>query len=156
MSEFTSQFFNTLSKLPGLSLPAAPLLGAEQAQASLANFSRACGHVTRGMMAASVAQMELTRSLYAVNPSEWTEVAKPGASREAIRHWLHQNETKFESAVHTYRRINDELIASFFEAADSLMENAPAVIPAQEEASADGKAVEAPSAAGPTLVKKSA
>jgi hypothetical protein len=95
------------------------------AQNGLACWSRAWAQVAHGFMAAGLAQIELARAVYAVAPIDPANVLPNHDARAAGREWVHGAHARFETAVNGYRRINDELAATLFSAAEGLIEGLP-------------------------------
>jgi hypothetical protein len=132
------------------------------AQRSLACWSRAWTQVAQGMFSASMAQMDLARSLYGTDPADWKLMTDPTASREAMHRYLGTARTRLEANLRDYRRINDELGERLFAAAEDLMlgmeapasgTTVPSEIPArakQPAAAAQPSAAAQPAAAAQT------
>ena len=91
------------------------------AQRSLACWSRAWTQVAQGMLSASMAQMDLARSMYGTDPADWKLMTDPIASRETIHRRLDNARAGLEANLRDYRRINDELGERLFAAAEDLM-----------------------------------
>ena len=92
------------------------------AQHRFACWSRAWTQMAHGMMTAGIAQTELARTMLAVDPGQWGQGVRAGASGEDARQWLQSTEQKFHEAVLGYRKVNDELARSVFRAAASLID----------------------------------
>lgn len=117
-----------MSDLTGITLPSFPTgsfhpeIAMATAQNGLACWSRACTQLANGLMSAGMAQIDLARSIYATEPSEWAHMVAPGNSQDIAHRWLHATKVKYDVAVKGYRRINDTLAANYFTAAESLMD----------------------------------
>jgi hypothetical protein len=111
-----------MADIQGVSLAALrPDAAISTAQRSLACWSRAWTQVAQGMLSASMAQMDLARSMYGTDPADWKLMTDPVASRETIHRRLDRARARLEANVRDYRRINDELGEKLFAAAEDLM-----------------------------------
>ncbi len=133
----------------GLSFPSlrSELMTAS-AQHGLACWSRAWTQMAQGLMAASVKQLELTRTLYATNPAKWITVAQPGNPHDAALDGLHTAKASFDKTMQGYRHINDELVGSLFMAAESLVDGLSGELPGgagNPETAANGLSIAAKS-----------
>jgi hypothetical protein len=87
------------------------------AQHSIECVSRALTQMTEGFVSAGLAQMDLARVLITA-PEGWSQ-AQAGDPSDVAHHWLKTTALRFDTTVRTYRKINDDLTASLFAAADS-------------------------------------
>ncbi|HKM64053.1 MAG TPA: hypothetical protein VJY39_16340 [Acidisphaera sp.] len=107
-----------MTNLPSTLRPETVLAGAQR---GLACWSKACTEVAHGLMAASMAQAEVARSLYAAEAGDWTAMATHAKPHEAGEHLISNSRARYEAAVNAYRKINDDLAAHVFKAAETLM-----------------------------------
>src|SRR5271165_2077711 len=107
-----------MTNLPSTLRPETVLAGAQR---GLACWSQACTEVARGLMAASMAQLEVARSLYAAEAGDLTAMATHTKPHEAGEHLISNARARYEAAVNAYRKINDDLAAHVFKAAETLM-----------------------------------
>jgi hypothetical protein len=105
------------------------------AQHGLTCFSRAWTQVVHGLMSANMAHVELARAIYADAPTAWQQASPPHDVHEAAQRNLEVAKLRFDTAVSGYRRINDELAATFFAVASSLVDGLGAA-PASAKAAA--------------------
>jgi hypothetical protein len=95
------------------------------AQRSLACWSRAWTQLAQGVMSAGAAQMDVARSLCAVQPIDWEQLSSPAASATAPAAAAHQYldgaKTRLGLALGPYRRSSDVLTESLFSAAETLL-----------------------------------
>jgi hypothetical protein len=92
-------------------------------QHSMSCVSRALSQLTQGFVSAGLAQLDLARTLITTAPEGWTEV-QTGDPSDVAHHWLKTSALRFDTTVKTYRKINDDLAASLFAAADSFWDAA--------------------------------
>lgn len=97
-------------------------------QRRLTCWSRAWTDVAQGLMNAGIAHLNLTRSMMTLTPEEWQHASRPPASREALHQVLQDAHTRAMAARDGYRRINDDLTATLFAAADTLVETLPCAL----------------------------
>ena len=123
------------SQLPATELRPAEMM--ESAQHNLASWSRACTQVVHGLMAAGIAQMEMTKSLYAAPPQDWARAMDLTNPRETARRWVEGTKVRRDATVQDWRKIQDDLAATLFTAAESLLDGVPAAIGADERKAND-------------------
>jgi hypothetical protein len=90
----------------------------------LVHWSRAFERLAKGFLSSGMAQIDLARSL--CRPAGST-VSRPGGDevdRMSVHDRLAEARMRFEAIIAEYRRINDGLAANFFQALDSLAEDA--------------------------------
>lgn len=118
-----------------LMLPRMQSFDFTKAGIGVTGWSKAWSQVAQGMMAASMAQVELARTLWANQPATWQQTTGAGTPVEIARHLLQTSWSNFELGVKGARRINDELAATMFAAAEAVLEGAT---PESEPKRADG------------------
>jgi len=118
--------FPTASLFPPVSLES----GVSRAQLGLSCWFRAWTQMANGLTSASVAQAELLRSVFAMQPVSLEGSFQPGAPYESARRMLRTTRDRYDALVEGYRRINDGLAASTFDAAENLVEGLSAESPA--------------------------
>ncbi|MBU6498475.1 MAG: hypothetical protein KGJ41_15185 [Rhodospirillales bacterium] len=105
---------------------AVPAFGPEatlaSAQHHLASLSTAWTRLAHGVMAASVAQVELARSMAALSPQDWEGLMHPANPQDAAQQWLHATRARLERLTAGARQINDELVANLFTVAEGLVQ----------------------------------
>ncbi|MBU8541441.1 hypothetical protein [Falsiroseomonas tokyonensis] len=100
-----------------------PEVALSHAQIGLTSLSQAYARVTHSLMSASMAQMELMRSLCAYGPTDWQRTLNPVPPHLAARQWLKDIKYQFGSVTRQGRQISDDLAAGLFGAAEGLIED---------------------------------
>ena len=108
--------------LPAVDLRPAEMM--ESAQHNLASWSRACTQVMHGLMVACIAQAEMTKSFYAMAPQDWARAVDLTNPRETARRWVERTKVQRDATVQDWRKIQDDLAATLFTAAESLLDSA--------------------------------
>ncbi len=124
-----------MTNLPSTLRPETVLAGAQR---GLACWSQACTEVAHGLMAASMAQLEVARSLYAAEAGDWGAMAARATPHEAGEHLISNARARYDAAVNAYRKINDDLAAHLFKAAETLMSGVTDAPPEQPPAPGAG------------------
>jgi len=93
-----------------------------EAQNGFACWSRTSTQVTHGLMSAGMAQIDLARAIYAAAPADWQHAIPDHGRRKAAGRLLHTAQVRFDTVVNGSRQINDNLAASFFGAAETLVD----------------------------------
>jgi hypothetical protein len=106
-------------------------LAASPFPASMTGTLRAWAHLGNCAVAASIAQLELLRSLTPMGPDAWKfepyPTPQPGDAHAALR----ASRQRFDDAIKRCRRINDDLAGGLFTAAELMLEDAPPVTRAE-------------------------
>ncbi|GLR66888.1 hypothetical protein GCM10010909_15680 [Acidocella aquatica] len=92
------------------------------AQKNASCWSRAYTHLLEGFMSAASAQADLARTMLTTEHAEWPGIINSGNASEVTHRWLTGNKKQLDAMRRKYRQIDDGLTASFFAAADSLLE----------------------------------
>jgi len=108
-----------------------PELTFAAAQRGFTCWSRAATQVMSGLMSASMAQLDLARSVYAVAPVDTAATLPSHGLHAACLEWIKNAHSRFDTAVKGYRQINDELMATLFSAAETVMDAVADEIPGQ-------------------------
>ena len=104
------------------------------AQRGLTCWSQACTELAHGYMAASMAQIDAARSLYGVEAGDWSSMTSHLKPHDAAERVVTTARARYEAAVNAYRKINDDLAAHVFKAAEALagaFEDEPAPKPVE-------------------------
>lgn len=96
----------------------APVVASQHA---LACWSRAWTQLAHGMMGAATAQIDFAREV--LRPAAQGAGVQFSDPRTAAHAWVHLHQERFEKGVKMLRKMNDELAASMFAAADTLAES---------------------------------
>jgi len=108
-----------------------PELPFAAAQRGFTCWSRAATQVMSGLMSASMAQLDLARSVYAAAPVDTAATLPNHGMHAAGLEWVRTAHSRFDAAVKGYRQINDELMATLFSAAETVMDVVPDEMPGQ-------------------------
>jgi hypothetical protein len=92
------------------------------AQNGAACWSRAFSHLTEGFMTAAKAQATLASQVFTAEPNGSFRPITPDIASDLTREWLAGNKAKQDVLLQGFRRINDDLTACFFAAAEDLTE----------------------------------
>jgi hypothetical protein len=94
---------------------AEPIVAVQQ---GLACWSRAWTQLAHGMMSVTTAQIDFAREV--LRPTSQNETLQFRDPHVAAHAWVRLSRKRFEEGVKLVRRMNDELAASVFAAADTL------------------------------------
>lgn len=93
---------------------------AAAAQNCAVSWSRAITHLTEGFVTAAQAQAALASQVFKAEPNIWSRPITPETAGDMVSEWFATNKAKQAMLLQGVRRINDDLTASFYGAAEEL------------------------------------
>src|SRR5271166_1429411 len=110
----------SMSKMIKLTTTLRPDMMLAGTQHGLACWSQACAEIAQGLMAAGMASVELANTLYGVEAGDWATMTGRVHPHEAGERFVSTARARYEAALKAYRKINDDLAAHVFKAAETL------------------------------------
>ena len=134
-----------MEKMPSTMRPEMMLEGAQR---GLACWSQAFREVAEGLVQAGRAHVEAARALCAAEAGDLNAMATHTTPHEAGEHLISNAHARYDAAVNAYRKINDDLAAHLFKAAETLM----GAFTDEPPQAAKGKSEAGPEAGGPKQI----